>query len=65
VKVDSDVRRAVVDNPHLKTSELIVGELVYVCNCLHPISYLRKGYAVHARDLESSCNTSFQNQELL
>ncbi len=25
VKIDSDVRRAVVENPHLKTSELIVG----------------------------------------
>ena len=29
VKVDSDIRRAVVENPHLKTTDLIVGMLPY------------------------------------
>ena len=38
VKVDSDIRRAIVENPHIKTSELVVGELLVVAKfVLHNI----------------------------
>ena len=33
VKVDTDIRRAVIDNPHLRTSDLLVG-MCYIYDCM-------------------------------
>ena len=35
VKVDSDIRRAIVENPHLKTSDLITGICAFIHSFIH------------------------------
>jgi hypothetical protein len=40
-KVDSDLRRAIVDNPHLKTSDLVVGNRLIILAVLNFITLRR------------------------
>ena len=51
VKVDTDIRRAVLENPHLKSSDISTG-MLYIYNytyILSPVIFDRKRNAVHTR----------------
>ena len=53
VKVDTDIRRAVLENPHLKSSDIPIGMLyihIYICRFFH-LFYLigKKNAYIHTR----------------
>ena len=64
VKIDTDIRRAMIDNPHLKTSDVMTGKVSVECwfnySCFISV---RQGNGIHTRFSKFSCSKQIENKE--
>ena len=65
VKVEADIRRALVENPRLKTSDIMIGMYINNHCIMHTISIVfnRKRFGIHAQRSIVGSNTQRQNEK--